>query len=123
MFGMFGSAKVKAYCIGDTLNPMKKYAGVNLNSLPGLENVELQDEAYSLLTQTIGVQKRYHTFEMTCATWLALINISSKNSQHTCAAQKNIIENGLQSYLSEIMDETKRNGMPRGLFSKIEKYL
>ena len=123
MFGMFGSAKVKAYCLGDTLNPMKKYALVDLNSLPRLENVELQDEAYNLLTLTVGTQKRYHSFEMVCATWLALIDISSKNVQHSCAGQKNTLESGFRSYLFDTMDETKRNGVPRGLFSHIEKYL
>ena len=45
MFGMFGSGKVKAECLGDTLGPMQTYAGLNLNELSNKENFDLQEEA------------------------------------------------------------------------------
>jgi len=123
MFGMFGTAKIKAYCIGETLNPMKKYANVNINNLANIENFDLSDEAYTLLSQAVGVQKSYHAFEMICATWLALILVVHNSPQHTFAGKVDMLERGLRSYLSDEMNITRRTGMPRGLFVLLEKYL
>lgn len=123
MFGMFGTGKIKATCLGDTLYPMKHYANIDLNDLANRENFDLQEEAYSLLSSAIGVQKRYHSFEMIAATWLALIQIASTNPQHTFSNKVSNLERGLRSYLSDKVDITVKEGMPRGLYGKLEKYL
>ena len=59
MFGMFGSGKVKAECLGDTLGPMQTYAGLNLHQISNRENFDLQEDAYKLLQDTIGEKKSY----------------------------------------------------------------
>ena len=124
MFGMFGSAKIKATCLGDTLSPMKQYANIDLSkSLANKENFDLQEDAYDMLSNAIGVQKRYHSFEMICCTWLALIKSSKAQPNHSLAAKADVLEQGLRAFLSDKVDITTRNGMPRGLFALLEKYL
>ena len=123
MFGMFGTGKIMASCLADTLYPMKHYANLDLNDLQSRENFDLQEEAYSVLTSSVGVQKRYHSFEMIAATWLALIKIASTQPQHSFAGQVNNLERGLRAYLLDKVDITIREGMPRSLYGKLEKYL
>ena len=123
MFGMFGDAKIKATCLGDTLAPMHAYAGVDLNDLANKENFDLQEAAFDLISQAVGKQKKYHSFEMVCATWLALIKLSKTSSNHSFAELVERLERGFEAYLTDHVDITTRNGMPRGLFAAIEKYL
>ena len=123
MFGMFGDAKIKAACLGDTLAPMKAYAGIDLNDLASRENFDLQEEALLLIVKTIGKQKSYHSFEMVCATWIALINATRTNSRHSFAGRTEELEQGLQAYLADHVNTTTRNGMPSGLLAAIEKYI
>ena len=120
---MFGKAKIKATCLGDSLHPILHYASIDLNSLTSIENFELQEEAYALLLRSIGEKKRYHSFEMVCVTWLALIGIASSSSQHTLNGRGDKLRLGLRSYLGEAADETTRRGMPRGLYALLEQYL
>lgn len=123
MFGMFGDSKIKATCLGDTLGPMKAYAGTDLNDLAGSENFDLQEDAFSFLTKAVGKQKSYHSFEMICATWMALINSTRTNSRHSFSGKTGALEQGFRAYLKDYVDITTRNGMPRGLFAAIEKYI
>lgn len=123
MFGMFGSGKIKAQCMGDSLSPMNQYAGLNLNKLKGKENFELQEDAFKMLEDCIGQQKKYHSLEMVCATWLALINSVSKDPSHTFSEQKLDLEKGFTDFLSVYVDEVVKDGMPSKLFSLLKKYL
>jgi hypothetical protein len=122
MFGMFGDSKIKAACLGDTLGPMKTYSGIDLNDLAGSENFDLQEEAFSFLTTAVGKQKSYHSFEMICATWMALISSTRTNSRHSFSSRTEALEQGFRAYLQDYVDITTRNGMPRGLFAAIENY-
>jgi len=123
MFGMFGDAKIKAACLGDTLGPLQNYCDVNLNDLGGKENYDLQEAAFLVLNDTVGKQKKYHSFEMVCATWMALIKLSKTSRSHSFAELVERLERGFEGYLTDHVDITTRNGMPRGLFAAIEKYL
>jgi len=123
MFGMFGTAKIKAVCLADTLSPMKKYSSIDINRLENKENFDLQEETYEVLSNAVGVQKRYHSFEMICCTWLALIKATQNLPNHSLAGRANTLEQGLRAFLSENADITTRNGMPRGLHRLLEKYL
>ena len=123
MFGMFREAKIKALCLGDTLAPMQAYAGINLHDLANKENFDLREAALGLLTQTVGEQKSYHSFEMVCATWVSLINLLMNDPSHSFAGNSAQLERGFQAYLAEQVDIATKNGMPRGLFAAIERYL
>ena len=108
MFGMFGSAKIKAECLGDTLDPMKNYAGLNLFKITNQENFDLQEDAFKLLQDTVGKQKKYLPLEMVCATWLALINSCNSNSNHTFAQKKAALEQGFRNFLSDYVNDVVR---------------
>ena len=124
MFGLFRVAKIKATCMGDTLYPMKHYADIDLHDLTNKENFDLSEEAYSVLSNAVGVQKRYHSIEMIAATWLALIQIASTQSQHSFASDGKValLQRGLRQYLKHEVDITVKEGMPRGLYGKLEEY-
>ena len=123
MFGMFGSAKVKAECLGDTLGPMQTYAGLNLHQISNRENFDLQEDAYKLLQDTIGEQKSYLELEKICATWLAILNSVEQSSNHTFSHNRLELENGFKEFLSLRVNDVVKQGMPSGLFSLIKKFL
>ena len=118
MFGMFGSAKVKAECLGDTLGPMQTYAGLNLHQISNRE-----EDAYKLLQDTIGEQKSYLELEKICATWLAILNSVEQSSNHTFSHNRLELENGFKEFLSLRVNDVVKQGMPSGLFSLIKKFL
>jgi hypothetical protein len=105
------------------LYTMQHYSGLNLNDLPMKENVELSEDAYELLKNSVGEQKSYVKIEMVCATWLSLLNICNTNPNHTFSANKTEVESGFKRFLSDNVNDPVRNCMPRGLFSLLEKYL
>ena len=112
MFGMFGSAKIKAQCLGDTLYPMKTYAGLDLNQITNKENFELQEDAFELLQDAVGKQKKYLELEMVCATWLAILNSCHANSNHTFSRRKIELEKGFRDFLSVRINDIGRRGIP-----------
>ena len=123
MFGMFGSGKVKAECLGDTLGPMQTYAGLNLNELSNKENFDLQEDAYKLLQNTIGEQKKYLELENICATWLAILQTIDNSPNHTFSRYRAELENGFKDFLSIRVNDVVKEGMPSELFSLLKKYL
>jgi hypothetical protein len=66
MFDFFASAKIKAECLGDTWVAMQSYSGLNLNQITNKENFELQEDAFDLLQNAVGKQKKYLELEMVC---------------------------------------------------------
>lgn len=123
MFGMFGSAKIKAECLGDTLGPMQSYSGLDLNQITNKENFELQEGAFDLLQDAVGKQKKYLELEMVCATWLTVLNSANANSNHTFSGRKSELEKGFKDFLSVRINDIARRGMPPQLLSLLNKYL
>ena len=123
MFGMFGSAKIKAECLGNTLDQLKYYSGLNLNKITNKENFELQEGAFDLLQDAVGKQKKYLPLETICATWLALLNSANENSNHSFSGKKSEIEDGLRVFLSVHINDIARKDMAPGLLSLLNKYL
>ena len=123
MLGMFGSAKIKAQCLGDTLHPMQSYSGLDLNQITNKENFELQEDAFELLQDAVGKQKKYLELEMVCATWLAVLNSANANSNHTYSGRKSELEKGFRDFLSVRINDITRQGMPPRLLSLLKKYL
>ena len=122
MFGLFAEAKVKATCLADALYPMQDHASVNLHKLSNKENIELQEKAYAFLTGALGSKRNYHSYEMTCATWLALLRLLDQNPFHSFAHRKTEIERGLRSYNTVVWDEVLQSGLGQSFIALIKSY-
>jgi hypothetical protein len=118
---MFGSAKIKANCLGYTLDPMQSYSGLDLNKITNKENFELQEDSFKLLQDSVGKQKAYLELEMVCATWLAIINACNANSHHTFSRRKPELEKGFKDFLSVRINDIARRGMRPRLLSLLNK--
>jgi hypothetical protein len=122
MFGFFSSAKVKATCLADALNPLKEHASVDIYRITNKENIELQDEAFEILESALGKKKSYHSYEMVCATWLALLKILKTTRQHTLSNNLSQIEIGLRDYNSSVWDEVLRQDLGKSFILLVEIY-
>ena len=122
MFGFFSSTKVKATCLADALYPLRDHASVDIFKITSKESFELQEEAYDLLKSALGEKKKYHTYEMVCATWLALLKILKTTNQHTLLEYTPQIERGLRDYNSAVWDEVLRQDMGKSLILLVEIY-
>ena len=120
---MFGNAGIMAQCLGDTLAPMKTYSGANINKLTNKENFELQENAFKLLQDTVGVKKKYLELEMVCATWLAVLNSVNISSNHTFTEKREDLEMGFKVFLSIRINDFVIKGISPRLLSMLNKYL
>ena len=109
--------------LGDTLGPMRTYAGFDLNQITNRENFELQEDAFKVLQNAVGNQKKYLELEMVCATWLAALNSANTNPNHTFSGRKSELEKGFRDFLSARINDIAGQDMPRGLLSLLNIYL
>ena len=120
MFEIFGSAGIKAKMVSHALNPMSQFSGVDINKLPIEENFELQENAFRLLQDVCGKQKKYTELEYVCVSWLALLNTINENSKHSLSDKASDLKNGFKDFLSDTIIDPAF--LPSPLAALLEKY-